>query len=561
MASSSAFSTGTFNPPDSIIEACTSVSFCMAAAGMYEGDPAQPTAHTQVLLDLMMVHPSGPSIMIGAGPDEDFEWVLSTWCWPSAGDPQVPEYPSFGERQMARMARHYAKMHNKVGQPQVQPAQSSNAPSMDESVGQAVLDLAHQVQNLAAAQVKPQESNIPLKETVSQVSDATARRLTTDEIIKCYDRWRKIFGSKKRPALDEDPSVDQLSSLAHLLAAGVEGNIYVDFAVWGPQQQRSIKRQKLVGQVLNSRGEFTTVEIYGPATYGMWKACWAVYSNALLLLGAVDLGNLVDYGKFMDDIIARFGERAYPLMYQADVRTRNEQMPRLLRDELEKHNSLTNVPADYHFDPARPWDCVFRTIVDESMQAKWWLRQLERPAMMMVCSSTTIGQVLGGDAPIGHTVPHDSPPGVDAHHITIMPDISGAGAVSHGAWAVPGAKASAKPKAAPGREHRMDPTGQYYTHSRRGVKLCEAFNGLGCGATLSNEMCPNGNGLHLCCRCLQPHSISQCPSSAASVPGWAARQAAKGQGKGKGKGKGKSGKGKGQKPQRQGPYGQNWTPF
>ena len=78
-------------------------------------------------------------------------------------------------------------------------------------------------------------------------------------------------------------------------------------------------------------------------------------SNALLLLGAVVLGNLVDYGKFMDRFTARHSERVYPLMYQADVRRRMELMGRLLREEQGKvktvalkNNGL--VPDDWAFD-------------------------------------------------------------------------------------------------------------------------------------------------------------------------------------------------------------------
>ena len=60
----------------------------------------------------------------------------------------------------------------------------------------------------------------------------------------------------------------------------------------------------------------------GPATFSMWKACFAILVNAMIMLGAADLGNLIDYGRYFERFYARFGEKAYPLMYQADVRTR-----------------------------------------------------------------------------------------------------------------------------------------------------------------------------------------------------------------------------------------------
>ena len=145
--------------------------------------------------------------------------------------------------------------------------------------------------------------------------------------MTCYARWPETFGpSKIRPPPDEDPSEDQLSSLHYLISSGEVP--YVDFAVWGPYQQRLLKRQTLVGLQLNEMGEVVQIEILGPATYTMWKSCWTILANSLLLLGALDLGNLVDYGLFFDRFHARHGERTYPLMYQADVRPRMELMGR-----------------------------------------------------------------------------------------------------------------------------------------------------------------------------------------------------------------------------------------
>ena len=160
----------------------------------------------------------------------------------------------------------------------------------------SVRELATEVRNLVQSSTQP-APKVALKETVSQVSEVSATQLTTDELIECYKQWQIVFGkNQRRPPVAQDPSADQLSSINYLLGLKDGSASKIDFAVFGPLQQRLVKRQKLQGVVPNSRGEMVPIELYGPATWAMFKACWAVYQNALVLLKAVDLGNLISYG-------------------------------------------------------------------------------------------------------------------------------------------------------------------------------------------------------------------------------------------------------------------------
>ena len=282
------------------------------------------------------------------------------------------------------------------------------------------------------------------------------------------------------------------------------------------------------------------MEILGPATYSMWKSCWTILSNALLLLGAVDLGNLVDYGKFMDRFIARHGERSYPLMYQAEVRTRMELMGRLLREEQGKIKTAAQrndgvVPADWPFDPDRPWNFIFQRVLDEGDTAmtSWWYQQLEYKALLHHSKAAQISDMVEGDAAIGGYAPPPPPPGVDSFQSQVLRQ-----------RAQP--KPKAKPRASP--LHILDATNSYYTHSRKGHPICPDFNSLGCDAAVRGHWCPRGNGLHVCNRCLRDHPVNECNRSNVSTPTFL--------GKGKGKGKGKEGKGKGKGGKRHGPYTQ-----
>ena len=103
-------------------------------------------------------------------------------------------------------------------------------------------------------------------------------------------------------------------------------------------------------------------------------------------------------------------------------------MVRLVRDEYATDQDVASrnrLPADCHFDPTRPWDHLFSTVIDEERYGKWWTRELERPRLPLVCSSASMGSMLGGDALMGQTAARQTPPGVNRHHSTIVPDTVG----------------------------------------------------------------------------------------------------------------------------------------
>ena len=179
------------NPPAQVIAACSTVGYCFAAAGFYEGDPAGPTAKTVALWEHMGMESMAPSYYIADGPKQDYEGVIGSW---GMDDPDSGLWieANFGERQKARLARKYARLHHglpdEYGIQQQQQQQQQQVPQ----IGDTVLESAREVRNLVQATIVPPDSKVSLKETVSQVSDASAVKLTADEIIACYARWAAI---------------------------------------------------------------------------------------------------------------------------------------------------------------------------------------------------------------------------------------------------------------------------------------------------------------------------------------------------------------------------------
>ena len=84
------------------------------------------------------------------------------------------------------------------------------------------------------------------------------------------------------------------------------------------------------------------------------------------------------------------------------------------------------MPLDWPYDWQRPWIFVFAEILRPA-QAAWIYKELEYPALLLVSSRVTVGDVLGGDAAISGHAPASSPPGLDVHQ-TAVPDTHGEGA-------------------------------------------------------------------------------------------------------------------------------------
>eukprot|EP00971_Amphidinium_carterae_P309320 6146927-Amphidinium_carterae.1 len=82
----------------------------------------------------------------------------------------------------------------------------------------------------------------------------------------------------------EDPSVEQLSGLRHLLLH--DQVPYCDFAVWGPDGRQQGKLLRFQAQVWVG-GELITKMVKGQPNYGGWLSSWRVYKVAMILLSGV----------------------------------------------------------------------------------------------------------------------------------------------------------------------------------------------------------------------------------------------------------------------------------
>ena len=145
---------------------------------------------------------------------------------------------------------------------------------------------------------------------------------------------------------------------------------------------------------------------------------------------------------------SRYGTACWLIIYQTDVRTRLEQMPRNCRRLASRHNAALVAGGTTDFTPARPWGHALQAAMDET---NWWRSELEEPALLALTKSQALGQLIAGDAAVANM--HPSRP---SHHIM--------GAGTNGATRPPSGSPPAKKQKKAGHDkaqaHNVDANGR-----------------------------------------------------------------------------------------------------
>ena len=132
---------------------------------------------------------------------------------------------------------------------------------------------------------------------VNQLDERTCPELGPDAHLVYLQRYEAVFGPGLAPAPEVEPTSEQLAVLGNVLKHG--GAPYCDFSIFGPNNNRMVRKQRLHGQVLSKDAEgkpvLSPVEIAGPPDIDSWMKSWAVFSTAMIMLDAADLGILELY--------------------------------------------------------------------------------------------------------------------------------------------------------------------------------------------------------------------------------------------------------------------------
>ena len=96
-------------------------------------------------------------------------------------------------------------------------------------------------------------------------------------------RYKQLMWEEPKPNVER--TCDQVSVLKHILTSG--HTPYVDFAVWGPFNDRFQKSQQFIGLTMGSDGNLHKVEVRGPSILVEWCEAFNVFACAMIMLWAL----------------------------------------------------------------------------------------------------------------------------------------------------------------------------------------------------------------------------------------------------------------------------------
>ena len=419
----------------------------------------------------------------------------------------------------------------KVQQTDAHGAVTERPPTLTET-GQALylgriarmklgLDGASSPQSTAVSAVPAVSSTairkIKMSQILSQLDESEVELVSSAEQLKCFARYEVLFGKNQRPHPDHEPSIEQLSGLKALLDATQPP--YADYAIFQPYAARIMKKIKFSGLILNKAGALAQAEIFGPPDLDNWRSCHEVWSNAMIMLDAIDLGALQAYKSRIEMLHVRYGEsKVWPLLYQADTRARLEHLPRKRLELLQAHQEAVRAGNTTPYNENRPWNYALSCVANDD---RFWSHEFIEPAMIILSDGKGVKTAVEDDAKVA---PHSD------KQAALMAS----------------APSTVRPRNSnrTGRVH--DLVDGSYRSNRTGHQLCTDYNSGKCTNTVQGTWCgSHPNRAHQCSRCLGTHPLTSCPHQEAPQPSWIRNSAnkPKGRGRGNGKGRGRSHKG------------------
>ena len=98
------------------------------------------------------------------------------------------------------------------------------------------------------------------------------------------------------------------------------------------------------------------------------------------------------YGAKIKQYHSRYGDKVWHLIYQIDVRARQEELERKRRLGFNEKANATN-PADHPFQPDAPWGWALQKLIEDH---EFWRVELEDPAMLVLTRLASLSSVIGG---------------------------------------------------------------------------------------------------------------------------------------------------------------------
>ena len=175
---------------------------------------------------------------------------------------------------------------------------------------------------------KPPSGTVALSSVIDQYNDSVVPMLTANDLKAGYAKYVKRLGAMPEPK--DDVKLKQFSGLHGLFEIGTAP--YVDLgSTFGPYGLRLEKKAKFQGLAMSKDGKLKPVEVLGPATFASYKECYAPYRTGCIMLDVLDPATLDAYLAHLESYVLRYGAAAWPIICQADLHARTENIERVRR--------------------------------------------------------------------------------------------------------------------------------------------------------------------------------------------------------------------------------------
>ena len=314
---------------------------------------------------------------------------------------------------------------------------------------------------------------------LDQASESQFALLDPSAIRTLRNVYKDLLGTDVPSAAR--PTDEQLSALDARLKSGRVP--YVDFAIFGPFDDRTAKLRKYTDQVFVG-GVLQTKLLHGPQSFSDWQSCWEVFKSAMVMLKAATLGALNRYEEGLRQLWLTYGDWA--VLSEADNAMRSREWT-IVHDEFLAAGTLKS---------EMPWSQVIQATTFGEVagpRAHWWWLHVCGPLTNKSASSAAVAVARLENRPTNVTP---------------------------------------VPAATFDRNKNQGGAGKKNTQAKKGQEYCFSWNEGKC-----KHNCPDGRR-HVCRYCNGGHRGIECPNQKS------AGDHQKGGGKGGSKRKRKAGRGK-----------------
>ena len=162
------------------------------------------------------------------------------------------------------------------------------------------------------------ERTLNFTQVLDQGDDGEFEVLNEDDKLLLLQKYINATGSM--PEEEEEPTIEQLSALKKKLSLGKPP--FADFGVFVPFGREALRASKYRTWVPTADG-YVSKELPGPSNFTQWRACYGVFTTAMIMLQECALAPIDGYELFIEKMVRLYPD-AWHLVYAVDEMARSE---------------------------------------------------------------------------------------------------------------------------------------------------------------------------------------------------------------------------------------------